>query len=232
MKRPESVPELDELGRVRLSKHFCMREMLYSEVANFHGLPNVPDHPDLAIEAGSKLCQKVLEPICEAFGRIIIRSAYRSPSVNDFCANRLRTHGTSYYCFPNDYNRARHIWDLRDEHGHMGATATVVVPSYLDEWEKTRDYAPLAWWLVDHVPDFDLVMFFPWQCSFNIRWYEGSSKQQVFEDQLSFPDNIDKTELITERGMANFEGDHSHLYPTLADKKPTSDPVSRAKYGN
>jgi hypothetical protein len=78
-----------------LSKHFCMREMLYSEVASFHGLPNIPDDPDLAIEAASKLCQLVLEPLCEAFGRVTVRSAYRSPTVNDFCHKRLLTHGPS-----------------------------------------------------------------------------------------------------------------------------------------
>lgn len=219
MKRPESVKELDELGRVRLSKHFCMREMLYSEVASFHGLPNIPDDPDLAIEAGSKLCQLVLEPICEAFGRVIVRSAYRSPTVNDFCHKRLLTHGPSYYCFSNEHNRAHHIWDLRDAAGYMGATVTLVVPRFLDEWEKTRDYKPLAWWLVDHVPDFDFVMFFPWQCSFNIRWYEGPRKRQVIEDLVSTPDNIQEV-LLTAPGMPNHDGDHSHLYPTLAGLSP------------
>jgi hypothetical protein len=48
---------------------------------------------------------------------------------------------------------------MRDVGGYMGATVTLVVPRFLDEWEKTRDYKPLAWWLVDHAPDFDLVMF-------------------------------------------------------------------------
>ena len=47
---------LEELGRVRLSKSFYMRDFLYSEIANFHGIPNIPDDPDLAIAAGRKLC--------------------------------------------------------------------------------------------------------------------------------------------------------------------------------
>ncbi|WP_199351081.1 hypothetical protein [Haliangium ochraceum] len=193
-----------------------MRDMLYSEVANFHGIPNIPEDPDLAIEAGSNLCERVLEPICAAFGPILIRSAYRSPTVNEFCAQRLRTHGTSYYCFPNEHNRARHIWDLRDEAGFLGATATIIVPRYLDEWEQTHDYKPLAWWLVDHIAEFDLALFFPWQCSFNIRWYEGPSKRQILEDRISYPDNIDNLFLLTEEGMDNFAGSHEHLYPSLA----------------
>ena len=63
MKKARSVNSLTELGRVRLSRHFFMRDMPYSEISNLHGIPNIPDFPDLAIEAGSNLCQKVLEPI-------------------------------------------------------------------------------------------------------------------------------------------------------------------------
>ena len=43
MRKPASMKALEELGRVRLSEHFFMREMLYSEIANFHGIPNIPD---------------------------------------------------------------------------------------------------------------------------------------------------------------------------------------------
>lgn len=55
MKPPRSVSKLDELGRVRLSQNFFMRDFLYSEIANLHGIPNIPEDPDLAIEAGSRL---------------------------------------------------------------------------------------------------------------------------------------------------------------------------------
>ncbi len=209
-RRPESVAELDALGRVRLSEHFFMRDMLYSEVANFHGLPNIPDKPELAIDAGTHLCERILEPICKALGPITVRSAYRSPSVNAYCAERLESHGTAYYCLNNEHNRARHIWDMRDSKGFLGATATIVVPRFVSEFERTRDYRPLAWWLVDHVPDFDLALFFPWQCSFNIRWYEGPNSRRVLEDKF------DSEDLLTSPSMSNFVGDHSALYPSLA----------------
>ena len=70
MDKPASVADLTTLGRGRLSDHFFMRDMLYSEVANFHGLSNIPDDPDLAIATGEKLCQLVLEPLHRAFGGI------------------------------------------------------------------------------------------------------------------------------------------------------------------
>ena len=62
MRKPASMKALEKLGRVRLSEHFFMREMLHSEIANFHGIPNIPDDPDLAVAAGTRLCEELLEP--------------------------------------------------------------------------------------------------------------------------------------------------------------------------
>ncbi|MEE4346540.1 MAG: hypothetical protein V2I53_07090 [Paracoccaceae bacterium] len=63
MRKPQSVRALDDLGRVRLSPSFYMRDFLHSEVAAFHGIPNIPDDPDLAIAAGRRLCADLLEPL-------------------------------------------------------------------------------------------------------------------------------------------------------------------------
>ena len=84
MKKPSSVVGLDELGRVRLSKTFFMRDFLYSEIGHLHGLSNIPDNPDLAIEAGKSICENLLEPLQDRFGRLAIRSSYRSKEVNGF----------------------------------------------------------------------------------------------------------------------------------------------------
>jgi len=83
MRKPQSVKSLEDLGRVRLSPNFYMRDFLYSEVANFYGIPNIPDNPDLAIEAGRQLCEQLLEPLNATFGRVCIRSAYRSVRRNN-----------------------------------------------------------------------------------------------------------------------------------------------------
>ena len=82
MRRPGSVSTLENLGRVRLSENFFLRDFLYSEIANYYGMPNIPDDPDLAIAAGTRLCEELLEPIWRRLGRISIRSAYRSCEVN------------------------------------------------------------------------------------------------------------------------------------------------------
>jgi hypothetical protein len=51
------------LGRVRLSRSFFMRDFLHSEIAAVHGISNMPDDPDLAIAAGRRLCEDLLEPL-------------------------------------------------------------------------------------------------------------------------------------------------------------------------
>ncbi len=209
MKKPISVAELTDLGRVRLSEHFFMRDMLYSEVANFHGLSNLPDDPDLAIATGSKLCETLLEPLHRAFGGITVRSAFRSAMVNDFCHQRLSQDPGAYYCSDNIYGAARHIWDLRDADGHTGATASIVIPWYVKRFEDSGDFRPLAWWMCDHLSDYDEVIFYPWLCAFNIRWYAGPSAQAI---SWSAPD-MDENNLLIRRGMDGFDDDHGDLYP-------------------
>src|SRR6266481_2304507 len=76
--RPGSVRSLEQLGRVRLSASFFMRDFLHSEIADFHGIPNIPDAPELAIAAGRELCGQLLEPLQATFGRLAIRPAYRA----------------------------------------------------------------------------------------------------------------------------------------------------------
>ena len=57
MRTPRSVKGAEEFGRIRLSRNFFMRDFLYSEIANIHHFTNLPDDPDLAIEAGRALCE-------------------------------------------------------------------------------------------------------------------------------------------------------------------------------
>lgn len=48
MRKPMSVVTLNDFGRIRLSKTFFLRDFLFSDIAAIHGLPNVPNDPDLA----------------------------------------------------------------------------------------------------------------------------------------------------------------------------------------
>ena len=63
MRKPASMWSLETLGRVRLSRHFYMRDFLHSEIGSFYGIPNIPENPDLAIENGRQLCEQLLDPL-------------------------------------------------------------------------------------------------------------------------------------------------------------------------
>lgn len=107
----KSMAALEEFGRIRLSRSFFMRDFLYSEIANFYGVANLPDSPDLAVEVGKRLCEDLLEPLNSTFGRIAIRSAYRSPEVNALGNEK------GHSCASNEKNYAGHIWDHLDAQG-------------------------------------------------------------------------------------------------------------------
>ena len=138
MRQPKTVRALEAFGRVRLSENFFMRDFLYSEIAVINGFQNIPDDPDLAIAAGKRLCEELLEPLQEKFGRLSVRSSYRSPEVNHFGnVNKLN-------CGSNASNFAGHIWDRRDAKGRMGATACVIVNRFIPYYERTGDWEAMA----------------------------------------------------------------------------------------
>lgn len=167
--RPGSLDTLTKLGRVQLSRHFFMRDFLYSEIGAHHGLPNVPHDPNLAIRAGRALAETLLEPLVETFGPIVVRSAYRSPEVNGFGAEH------SLGCASNERNRAGHIWDQRDAEGRMGATVSVVIPWFARRYDAGRDWRDLAWWIHDHL-DYSAMGFFPVRAGFNLNWREQPAR--------------------------------------------------------
>jgi len=161
-----SYEKLEELGRVRLSEHFFMRDFLHSEIAAWHGLRNIPDHPDAAIYPGQQLCQQLLEPLQATFGRIHVRSGYRSPAINEFGnQNRLN-------CASNASNHSAHIWDYPDAQGKRGATACIVMPWLVDHIARGGSWTNMAWWIHDHLP-YHSLYFFPRLAAFNIRWHEA-----------------------------------------------------------
>lgn len=170
MTRVASLATLERLGRVRLSQHFFLRDFLYSEIASFHAIPNLPQDPDLLIAAGIRLATDLLDPLVETFGPIAVRSAYRSPAVNGFG----NAHGLN--CAANDRSRAEHIWDARDAAGRMGACACIVIPWFADQYDRGRDWRDLAWWMHDHLP-YSSMVFFPVRAACNLTWREKPARR-------------------------------------------------------
>lgn len=217
MRKPQTVKALEELGHVQLSKSFFMREFLCSEISQIEGIPNVPDHPKLAITAGKNLCQKVLEPIQDVLGRITIRSAYRSCAVNAKGAEN----SNQYNCASNESNYARHIWDVKDADGYMGATACIVVPSFIPYYERTQDWTALAWWIHDQINAYTEMTFFPKNAAFNISWSENSKRSKVIYSYVKNP-HSGKSGYLTKEGMDNFAGSHEQFYREFIKQLPVS----------
>ncbi len=162
MRPPKTMWSLEALGRVRLSKHFYMREFLYSEIGNIHRIPNIPDDPDLAIANGRAFCETLLDPLEDTFGRVAVRSGYRSRALNTFGnENKLN-------CARNDNPMECHIWDWADGDDAV-AGASIVIPWFADLYEQGRDWRDLAWWMHDHLP-YSEIWFFPKLAAFNLVW--------------------------------------------------------------
>ncbi len=203
MRKPATIQALEEFGRVRLSKHFFMRDFLYSDITNLDGVPNIPDDPDLAIAAGTRLCEELLEPLNATFGRIAIRSAYRSCEVNGFGSRKQKAGNGAYKCGSNQYNYADHIWDRRDGEGRMGATACIVVPWFADRFEQGADWRALAWWIHDDL-NYSSIYFFPKLAAFNLQWRE--------EPERRIDSYVTPKGCLTKPGMDNHAGSHAEWY--------------------
>ena len=172
---PQSYSGLDRLGRIALSESFHMREFLYSEIAVHYQLRNVPDKEriDIAIEPGSKLCSLLLEPLQKQFGRVHVRSGYRSREVN---AAGVQKHN----CAAD--NRGFHTWDHPSENNGIGATACISVPGVSKAvFDGTVSYESMAWWVYDNLPEWSHLEFFATaehsdEVCFNIGWLEQPLK--------------------------------------------------------
>ncbi len=156
--------DLDKFGRVRLSDNFYMREFMYSEISNFYQIPNLPHDPPAIIAAGEKLTQELLEPLQRKYGRLHIRSGYRSPALN------LEGNRRGLGCKSNDQNWGRKIWGY-DKDGYLGAMACIVIPAFQHEYERTGDMSPVADWIRGNL-NYSELIFFKKQGAFNLGWHE------------------------------------------------------------
>jgi hypothetical protein len=168
-----SFDELEQLGREQLSSSFFMREFLHSEISQISGIANIPHYPDIAIRNGSHLCKKILEPLQDNFGRLFIRSGYRTPEINALGADNRN----QYRCASNKRNFSKHIWDYPDKNGHYGAMACIVVPSYLRHYEKSKDWKSMADWIRRNIDECSDMTFYPKLCAFNVSWHQKPNRK-------------------------------------------------------
>lgn len=197
---------LEDFGRERLSQNFFMRDFLYSETATKGGLVNIPPTKAARVRAldnGRQLCEQLLEPLQHRFGRLNIRSAYRSKEVNDYCNAQ-----GNWGCAASVKNFGRHIWDEESEDLGAGAMCCVVIPVIADIFANDKSiWRELAWWIHDTLPYSELE-FFARLCTFNIGWAERPAKR--------ISNYVEVERLLTAPGLPGFEGHHEALYQRVA----------------
>lgn len=207
----ETFWDLERQGRIRLSRNFFLRDFLHSEIANFHRLPNWPDQVEAAVVAGRELCGKVLEPIQETFGRVHIRSGYRSPALNTFGNKR------GLKCASTAKNLGYHCWGL-DADGRLGAATCIVIPWALDHCRAPGEWQRLAWFLHDHLPTYHRMAFFQNQTAFNIGWHE--------RPQRSIWSTAAPRGWLLQPDMLNSIGSHADQYEGFPPfRMPSDEPV-------
>ena len=86
----------------------------------------------------------------------------------------------------------------------MGATACIVVNSFIPYYERTNSWAALAWWIHDNIPGYSSICFFQNFAAFNVSWHENPKK--VISSYVP-PKGI-----LTQPGMPNFNGSHEKEY--------------------
>ena len=193
-----SYAALEKLGRVRLSENYYMREFLYSSIGDYFNISNYPDNPQLAVEAGSQLCQNLLEPLKQAFGHVAIRSAFRNCAVNDF-GNK-----NGHNCSSNEKSYGDHIWDKRDAEGNMGACATIFLPKFSGNMKANNgNWIDLAWWIHDNLP-YHSQYYFSEKGHLNLGWREKPERW--------IKSYVKPKGLLTKNGFDNWEGNHAKHY--------------------
>ena len=121
-------------------------------------------------DQGRKVQREVV--LNETFGRISVFSGYRSPLVNQTGNEK------GLNCASNESNYASHIFDHKDKDGKIGATASIVIPWFADQYQDARDWQSLAWWIHDNLPHCGLC-FFPSLAAFNITWHESNKEKSI-----------------------------------------------------
>jgi hypothetical protein len=74
---------------IGLSENFTLEEMLYSSTAEKRGIKNKIHDTDMVISNLEKLCKKVLQPVRDKFGPIIVTSGYSNVALSFALGRKL-----------------------------------------------------------------------------------------------------------------------------------------------
>ena len=94
----------------------------------------------------------------------------------------------------------------------MGATACVVVTSFVPYYKIAKDWTALALWIHEHVPEYaDMEFFKNDLAAFNIRWFEDPEYKKSIATHVVNPHTGDKKSLVL-NGVPAIEGPYERFY--------------------
>lgn len=82
---------MESFSLTRLSKNFIMRDFLHTNYNSVAGVCNYPEKPEVVLAAGKALCENILEPIIEKFGKIFITFGYQSRAGIEMADSKIKT---------------------------------------------------------------------------------------------------------------------------------------------
>ena len=139
----------EELSLTRLSQNFILRDFLFSTEAAVCGHSNFPtDNIEQVIESGKVLCDKLLEPVLEHFGKFAITFGYQSRETIDRESSAQEKIDDKTCSCP-------HHWD-RGTFGHNKVYARVdILPFCVEDGAVSKE--EFAKWCMMNL-DIDLLM--------------------------------------------------------------------------
>ena len=141
------ILEYENVKNTRLSKNFILGDFMFSTEAACMGLSNFPEDPAMVVRAGRALCEKVLEPVLDHFGRFAITFGYqcREAIEADISESARRT---------NPRSSNPHQWDRGTFGKRVYARVDILPFCVQDRKVSRRDFGH---WLM-HTLDVDLLM--------------------------------------------------------------------------
>ena len=139
--------QFDKEVLTRLSPNFILRDFLFSTQTSLMGVPNVPEDMDMVIRAGRALCEKVLEPVLDHFGRFAIVFGYQ-------CREVIELQVTAAATPIHPRSSSPHQWD-RKTFGDKIYARVDILPFCVEDAHVTKH--KFGHWLMHHC-DIDLLM--------------------------------------------------------------------------
>ena len=137
-------------------------------------------------------------------------------------------------CARNEANFAHHIWDHPDADGHIGATACIVIPWFVDWLERhpRHDWRALAWFIHDHLP-YSKMVFFATNAAVNLTWRSGEPQREIRrsrapkgEKKILYKEGQPKREPSPERDYPGFpDPDDLGTWPLTPRSSPSGTPA-------